>query len=72
MEFQSFEEALAVCANAKEGSEEQEAAMLYCLEHAPADLREMIKKQFLAAKAGRTTDAGCDHEHHGNCGCGHD
>ena len=69
MDFQSFEEALAACINAKEGSEEQEAAMVYCLEHAPAELREKIKEQFLASKA--KAAARCDHDHH-NCGCGHD
>ncbi len=69
MEFQSFEEALAVCVSAAEGSDEQQAALVYCLEHAPADLREKIKEQFLAAKTARAA-GGCDHDDH--CGCGHD
>jgi len=69
MDFQSFEEALTVCINAEEESEEQEAALIYCLEHAPAGLKEKIKEQFLAAKAAKGNS--CGHGHH-NCGCGHD
>lgn len=58
MEFESFEHALKVCMTAPEGGEEQETALLYCLEHAPADLREIIKDRYRAHKA-----EGC------GCGC---
>lgn len=61
MEFESFEQALKVCLEAENDSEEQEAAMCYCIEHAPPELKEQIKEQFLAAKKA----------HASNCSCGH-
>lgn len=70
MEFTSFEQALTTCMNAEDGSDEQEAAMCYCIEHAPAELREEIKRQFLAAREARAL-GGCNHENH-NCSCGCD
>ena len=63
MEFNSFEQALTVCLEAEDGSELQEAAMFYCIDNAPAHLKEQIKAQFLAAKK---TQSSC------GCGCGHD
>ena len=70
MEFTSFEEALAVCINTKDGSTEQEEAMCYCIEHAPPAVKEEIKQQFLAAKEARAL-GGCNHNH-SNCNCGCD
>lgn len=70
MEFASFDQALAVCINAEDGTDEQEEAMHYCIEHAPPELREEIKRQFLAAKEARALGA-CSHDHH-SCSCGCD
>ena len=61
MEFSSFEEALQVCMQAADGSDEQKEAMVFCLEHAPADLRAMLEKRL------KITD---DHQHGSGCGCG--
>ena len=61
MEFESFEQALQVCMQAADGSDEQKEAMVFCLEHAPADLRTMLEKRLKI-----TTD----HQHAGDCGCG--
>ena len=50
MEFNSFEEALAICVNAEEGSELQDKAAAYALRHAPPELQdrlvELAKKHF--------------------------
>ena len=70
MEFSSFEQALAFCVNAEDGSTEQEEAMGYCIEHAPADLKEEIKRQFTAAKEARALGH-CSHDN-GSCSCGCD
>ena len=59
MEFESFEQALEVCMNAEDGSPAQEAALGYCLQTAPPDLRAMLEK--------RLHDAG--HEDGCSCGC---
>ena len=59
MQFESFEQALLVCMQASDNSEEQKAAMTFCLEHAPADLRSMLEKRLKAAE-----------EHQQSCGCG--
>lgn len=57
MDFSSFEEALKICLEAEEGSSEQVEAMLYCLEHAPPELQEMLQGKF-------------SQPHGDNCGCG--
>ncbi len=59
MEFESFEQALHLCMVLEDGSPEQKEAMLYCLKHAPADLRAMLGKRLGLAN---------DNEGH-NCGC---
>lgn len=60
MEFESFEQALHLCMVLEDGSPEQKDAMVYCLEHAPVDLRAMLQKRLLSVD---------DQEGH-NCGCG--
>ena len=60
MEFASFEQALQVCMQADDGSEEQKEAMVYCLEHAPSDLRSMLEKRLKITEA---KQQGC------GCGC---
>ena len=57
MEFESFEQALEICLNAEERSPEQVAAMIYCLENAPPELRTMFQERF-------------KHLHGHDCGCG--
>lgn len=59
MEFESFEQALHYCMTAEEGGPEQKEAMIYCLQHAPVDLRAMLGKRLLSAEKGDD----------GNCGC---
>ena len=61
MEFSSFEQALQVCMQAEDGSEEQKIALVFCLEHAPADLRVMLEK--------RLNITG-EHQHGTGSGCG--
>ena len=61
MEFESFEQALQVCMQAADGSDEQKKAMAFCLEHAPADLRAMLEKRLKIIG---------DHQHGADCGCG--
>ena len=61
MEFASFEQALQFCMQAADGSDEQKKAMVFCLEHAPADLRAMLEKRL------KITD---DHQYGCGCGCG--
>ena len=62
MEFTSFEEALNICLESEDGSEEQDAALLYCIEHAPPKLKEMLRNQFREHLARK--------KHAENCGCG--
>lgn len=62
MEFTSFEEALQICLESKEGSEEQDAALLYCLENAPPKLKEMLRARFESHQERK--------KHAGDCGCG--
>lgn len=64
MHFDSFAQALEVCLNATPESDEQEAALLYCLENAPEELKEKIAQ----ALAGfhKTGPGG----HNQGCGCG--
>jgi hypothetical protein len=61
MEFESFEQALQVCMQAADGSDEQKKAMVFCLEHAPADLRAMLEKRLKITG---------DHQHGDGCECG--
>lgn len=58
MEFTSFEEALQLCVVLEDGSPEQREAMIYCIEHAPTDLRTMLIKRLNLAE-----DDNC------SCGC---
>jgi hypothetical protein len=68
MIFQSFEEALHVCLTAENGSPEQDEALVYCMEHAPTDLKEMLKARFVEFHSGRQSTH--DHKHGEGCGCG--
>ena len=43
---------------AKEGSPEQVASMLYCMENAPPELQEMLQARFAGV-----------HKHSSNCCC---
>ena len=69
MTFQSFEEALKICLTAENGTKEQDEALLYCMEHAPDDLKEMLRKRFEEFHLG---NGSCEHHHeHGDgCACG--
>ena len=58
MEFESFEQALEICLNGEEHGPEQEAALRYCLENAPPELRAMFQERFKAR-----------HDHDCGCGC---
>lgn len=60
MEFNSFEQALQICMQAADGSDEQKEAMVFCLEHAPVDLRVMLEKRLKITG---------DHQHGCGCGC---
>ncbi len=61
MEFNSFEQALQVCMQADDGSDEQKQAMVFCLEHAPVDLRVMLEKRLKITEKQKFG---------GDCGCG--
>jgi|GEM_PF-859928 len=63
MSYPSFEEALRVCLEAEPGSAEQDAALLFCLEHAPQDLKARLREAFLASRDGS--------RHGQGCGCSH-
>jgi hypothetical protein len=67
MEFKSFEQALAVCVQAEDGSELQDTAMIYCLENAPSELKAALKERFRQSKASRCGCGhhDCDHSEHG-------
>ncbi len=65
MEFDSFEKALHACVTAVSGSDEQEAALIYCLENAPPGLKDKI------AEALAKFHQGEDHGHGCGCGCKH-
>jgi hypothetical protein len=60
MKFESFEQALEICLNAEERSPEQVAAMLFCLENAPPELRAMFQERFKDL-----------HREDCSCGCKH-
>ena len=64
MEFESFEQALKICMTAEQGSEEQDLALIYCLQHAPADLKEQIKNGIANFQKGQND------KHGDGCGCG--
>lgn len=61
MEFTSFEQALQTCMTAEPESAEQDAALEYCLHHAPPELKERLRNAFARSRAKQ-----------GDCGCGHD
>lgn len=42
MNFDSFEQALHICMTAAPGSDEQEAALIHCLDNAPPELKDKI------------------------------
>ena len=64
MHFDSFDQALQVCLNAAPESDEQEAALIYCLENAPPELKEKIAHALTSFHGARQNG------HHGDCGCG--
>ncbi|MEW6426850.1 MAG: hypothetical protein AB1568_02320 [Thermodesulfobacteriota bacterium] len=63
MEFESFEQAFKICLESEDGSERQLEAMVYCLEHAPQELRDLLRQRHQEHLAAR-------HQHHEGCGCG--
>jgi hypothetical protein len=65
MEFASFEEALKICLESEDGSEEQDSALFYCIEHAPPKLKEMLRNEFKAHLERKKHAEGC------TCGCKH-
>lgn len=65
MEFASFEEALKICLESEDGSEEQDSALLYCIEHAPPKLKELLRTQFKSYLERKKHAEGC------GCGCHH-
>lgn len=66
MEFESFEQALHICMTATPGSDAQEAALIYCLENAPPELKDKIADGLAIFHKGSTPVSGC------GCGCNHD
>ncbi len=64
MEFDSFEQALHICMTAEPESEEQDAALAYCLEHAPEELKEKIKEGLALFHRDQ------EENHQSGCGCG--
>ncbi|MCK5232083.1 MAG: hypothetical protein KAR13_17560 [Desulfobulbaceae bacterium] len=60
MKFESFEQALQVCLTSENGSAEQDAALVYCMEHAPLELKKMLEERYLQ-----------HHTHGPDCGCKH-
>lgn len=67
MHFDSFEQALHVCVTASPGSDEQEAALIYCLDNAPPGLKDKIAEG-LAKFHGQGKPG---HDHGCGCGCNH-
>ncbi|MEN8135547.1 MAG: hypothetical protein ABFS18_08440 [Thermodesulfobacteriota bacterium] len=59
MEFESFEQALHFCMTLEDGSPEQKDAMIYCLHHAPVDLRAMLEKRLGLTNDNEAHDCGC-------------
>jgi len=64
MEFDSFEQALHICMTAAPGSDEQEAALIYCLDNAPPELKDKIAEGLANFHKGHADGCGC--------GCNHD
>ena len=67
MHFDSFEQALQVCVTASPGSDEQEAALIYCLDNAPPELKDKIADGL--ANFHQQKKPG--HDHGCGCGCNH-
>ena len=65
MEFESFEQALHLCVTATPGSDEQEAALIYCLDNAPPELKDKIADALANFHKGPDHGGGC------GCGCNH-
>lgn len=65
MNFDSFAQALHICMTATPGSDEQEAALVYCLENAPPELKDKIADGLANFHKGRKQSSGC------GCGCNH-
>lgn len=67
MTFDSFEQALHACMTATPGSDEQEAALIYCLDNAPPELKDKIAGALasfhMGDKQGSSCGCGCNHEH---------
>ncbi|OGQ86224.1 MAG: hypothetical protein A2512_07565 [Deltaproteobacteria bacterium RIFOXYD12_FULL_56_24] len=63
MDFDSFEQALHICMTATPGSDEQEAALIYCLDNAPPELKNKIADAL--AHFHQKQSSGC------GCGCKH-
>jgi hypothetical protein len=64
MEFDSFEQALHTCMTAAPGSDEQEGALIYCLDNAPPELKDKIAEALANFHKGHADGCGC--------GCNHD
>jgi len=65
MEFNTFEEALQICVTSENGSPEQDAALRYCLEHAPQDLRQMLMDHYHKLHGGHGDGCACGgHDEH--------
>lgn len=65
MNFDSFEQALHACMTAPPGSDEQEAALIYCLDNAPPELKDKIAEALADFHKKQSHDHGC------GCGCNH-
>ena len=65
MHFDSFEQALHICMTAPPGSDEQEAALVYCLENAPDELKDKIAGGLENFHQAQKPNTGC------GCGCKH-
>lgn len=66
--FVSFEHALAVCMDPEAPSEDQDQALLYCLQFAPPELKAMLEQRIPNFKQAQADS----HEHGCGCGCNHD
>jgi hypothetical protein len=63
MEFDSFEQALHICMTASPGSDEQEAALIYCLDNAPPELKDKITEGLASFHKPQGCGCGCNHDH---------
>ena len=63
MNFDSFEQALHVCMTAAPGSDEQEAALIYCLDNAPPELKDKITDALENFHKKPGCGCGCNHGH---------